>query len=119
MSVQALGTYAFPPRDRQENFGGNIVTYWHWEKHLVICSAVAFPLPPDMPFAAVVQDVLPGVFGAHPDFEKVDWDKAEWTRDGEPFVPDFAASLADNGIGHKSLITFATPGLDGIAGSGS
>ena len=36
MSVQALGTYAFPPRDRQENFGGNIVTYWHWEKHLMI-----------------------------------------------------------------------------------
>ncbi len=119
MSVRAIGNYEFAPRDRRENFGGNIVTYWHWEKHLMICSAVAFPLPPDMPFGAVVREVLPGVYGAHPDFEKLDWASAEWTLDGAPFTPDFDAGLADNGIGHKSLVTFATPGLDGIDGTGS
>ncbi len=119
MSVTAIGEYRFAPRDRRENFHGNIVTYWHWTRHLMFCAPVAFPLPPEMPFGAVIEEVLPGVYGAHPDFAEIDWDAVTWTRDGEPFAPDLSASLADNGIDHKSVVTFTTPGLDGIAGSGS
>ena len=32
---------------------------------------------------------------------------------------DMDASLADQGIDHKSIVRFATPGLNGIKGSGS
>jgi phenol/toluene 2-monooxygenase (NADH) P4/A4 len=42
-----------------------------------------------------------------------------WTLDGEDFVPDMEASLGDQGIGHKSLLRFWTPGLDGLGESGA
>jgi phenol hydroxylase P4 protein len=36
-----------------------------------------------------------------------------WTLDGEEFVPTWTEkSLGDQGIGHKSLLRFWTPGLD-------
>ena len=37
--------------------------------------------------------------------------------ESEPFKPDPKKSLADNGLGHKSLVRFKTPGLSGINGS--
>ncbi|MFA5122592.1 hypothetical protein [Zavarzinia sp.] len=39
--------------------------------------------------------------------------------DGEKRTPDFGASLEANRIGHKSLIRFWTPGLEGWKGSAS
>ncbi|RME65121.1 MAG: phenol hydroxylase [Alphaproteobacteria bacterium] len=119
MSVAAIGKYDFPALDRQENFHGNILTYWHWEKHLMFCSPIALPLAPDMPFGAVVEQVMPGAYGAHPDFAKIDWAKVSWRLNGAPFKPERDKSLRDNGLGHKSVVTFATPGLDGIGGCAS
>ncbi len=37
--------------------------------------------------------------------------------DGVKVQPDFAKSIAENGVGHKSLIRFWTPGLNGWKGS--
>jgi phenol hydroxylase P4 protein len=88
-----------------------------WEDHLMFCAPFAFPFPPVMPFGALVEQVLPGAFGYHPDFAKIDWSKTEWLKSGQPFSPDFAKSLADNGLGHKDVIRFRTPGLTGIKGS--
>jgi len=117
MSVTAIGNYEFEPRDRVENFNGNIVTYWHWEDHLMYCAAVALPFPPDMPFKTIMTEVLPNVYGAHPDASKIDWTTVEWCLNGEPLTPDPEKSLEENGIDHKSLITFCTPGLTGLAGA--
>jgi phenol hydroxylase P4 protein len=100
-------------RDRQENFHGNQVVYLHWEEHLSFCAAIAFPLPPDMPFGAMVENVLKPHYAAHPDFDAVDWSAVKWTVDNVAVTPDMAKSLADNGVGHKSLIRFWTPGLSG------
>lgn len=100
-------------RDREENFHGNQVVYIHWEDHLSFCAALAFPLPKDMPFAALTGEIIPGHYRAHPDCAAIDWERVEWTLDGEAFTPDPAATLAENGIGHKSLLRFTTPGLDG------
>lgn len=100
-------------RDRRENFHGNIIVYLHWREHLSFCAAMAFPLPPDMPFGVMVEEVLKPHFSPHPDFEAIDWQAVEWTIDGQTRTPDMAASLADNGLGHKSLIQFRTPGLHG------
>lgn len=103
-------------RDRVENFHGNHVVYLHWEEHLSFCAAMAFPLPPDMPFGAMVSEVLTPHYTMHPDFEKIDWDTVKWSVGGKDTTPDMGKSLADNGVGHKTLIRFWTPGLHGYKG---
>ena len=103
-------------RDRVENFHGNQVVYLHWEEHLLFCSAMAFPFPPDMPFGAIIGEIIPTFYGMHPDFEKIDWSAVRWQIDGQDATPDPEKSLKDNGIGHKSLIRFWTPGLTGAGG---
>lgn len=113
MPVTAIGEYEFEPLDKRENFHGNIVTYWHWEKHLIFCAAIALPFPPDMRFGDVIEKVFPDAYGAHPEFEKIDWGQVEWTLNGDPFTPDFEKSLEENGFDHKSMARFWTPGLDG------
>ncbi len=106
-------------RDAQKNFHGNIVIYVHWEEHLSFCSALAFPLPPAMPFGALVSEVIAPHYAAHPDAAKIDWSTVIWRIDGEKKTPDFGASLEANGLHHKSLIRFWTPFLAGYAGSAS
>jgi phenol hydroxylase P4 protein len=113
MSAGTYGKHGDKPRDHVDNFHGNRVVYLHWEQHLSFCAAMAFPLPPPMPFAALVGELLPQFYGMHPDFAKIDWAKATWTLDGKPFTPALDKSLEENGIGHKSLLRFQTPGLDG------
>lgn len=116
MSVVALKPYSFPARDVRANFPAPLL-YIGWEDHLMICAPVCLPLPPDTPFVALGAAVLPGVYGYHPDFAKIDWGKVEWFKSGRPWKPDPAKSLAGNGLKHKDVIRFRSPGLNGIAGS--
>jgi phenol hydroxylase P4 protein len=119
MPVQAIRPdYVGEVKDRVELFHGNRLLYIGWEQHNMIAAPIALPLPPAMPFGDLVDKVLPTtVFTAHPDWPKIDWSKVEWLCSNKPFKPDWKKSLADNGLGHKSLIRFRTPGLNGIAGS--
>jgi phenol hydroxylase P4 protein len=103
------------PRDTRASFHGNILVYVHWEEHLTFCAALAFPLPPGMPFGALVSEVITPNYAFHPDAEKIDWTQVIWDIDGKKVTPDFSASLEANGIDHKSLIRFWTPGLHGEA----
>lgn len=119
MSVTSIGKYEFEPLDKVENFHGNQLTYINWEHHLMFCSPVCLPLPPEMPFGALMNEVLPGVYAKHPDFASIDWTKVQWTLNGEEFTPDMDKNLAENGFGHKSLLRFWTPGLEGIKGTHS
>jgi phenol hydroxylase P4 protein len=116
MTVVALERYEFPARDVRENFPAPLL-YIGWDEHMMICSPVCLPLPPDMPFGALATAVLPGVYGAHPDFARIDWGTVQWLKSGRPWTPDPAKSLADNGLVHKDVIRFRTPGLTGIQGS--
>ena len=116
MSVVALERYSFPAADARENFPAPLL-YIGWEDHLMICAPVCLPLPPDMPFGALATAVLPGIYGYHPDFAKIDWAKVQWLRSGQPWQPDPTQSLAENGLKHKDAIRFRTPGLTGIKGS--
>ena len=69
MAVVALKPdYRGEVADRIENFHGNQLVYVHWEDHLSFCAALCFPFPPDMPFGAIVKDVLPQFYGMHPDW---------------------------------------------------
>ncbi|MDD3517311.1 MAG: phenol hydroxylase subunit P4 [Chromatiales bacterium] len=120
MPVKAIReNYAFEPKDVEKNFHGNRIVYVGWDHHLMFCAPVAFPLPPDMPFGALVEQVIPGAFGMHPDFPQIQWNAVQWRLDGEPFTPDMQKSLDANGVRHKSVVRMFTPGLNGIGGSGS
>lgn len=119
MSVVSIGDYPAIVKDGVENFHGNQMVIIGWDHHLMISSPMAFPLPPGMPFGALVGEVMPVAFNQHSDWEQINWDKVVWMLDNGPFTPDFDKSLEENGIGHKSVVRFKTPGLNGIDGSGS
>ncbi|MET0012143.1 MAG: phenol hydroxylase subunit P4 [Sedimenticola sp.] len=117
--LKSIGEYPPIIKDKVENFHGNQLVFVGWDHHLFFDSPRAFPLPPEMPFGALVSEVMPVAYTAHPEWEQVKWDEVQWMLDGEAFTPNMEASLEDNGVGHKSLIRFKTPGLNGIEGSGS
>ncbi len=116
MSVAAVAPYELPARDTVDKFPAPLL-YIGWEDHLLFCAPFCLPLPPDMPFGALATQVLPGIYGYHPDFARIDWQKVQWLKSGKPFSPDPAKSLAENGLRHKDVIRFRTPGLNGIQGS--
>ncbi|CAM2152486.1 Phenol 2-monooxygenase, oxygenase component DmpO [Pararobbsia alpina] len=118
MPVIALNEgYQGEIRDLEENFHGQRLLYVGWEDHLMFCAPHCIPVDPQMPFEALATAVLPSIYGMHPDWASVDTESIEWFHSGQRFTPDFTRSLADNGIGHKSVIRFRTPGLTGINGS--
>lgn len=117
MSVVSIGPYAFEPADREAVFHGNRLLYIGWDRHLLFCAPHCFPFAPSMSWREVVENVLPGVYGYHPDFARIDWSCVEWLRGGEPWQPDLERTLEENGLGHKAVIRLRTPGLDGIGGS--
>ncbi|WP_137176093.1 phenol hydroxylase subunit P4 [Massilia sp. HP4] len=110
MPVIALAPgYQGEVRDRVENFNGNQLVYFGWDRHMLFCSPTTLPLPPAMPFQTLVEQVLTPLLAAHPGGAAIDWAHARWQLSDAPFVPDLQASLADNGIGHKSLLRLQTP----------
>lgn len=119
MTTTAVSEYRLASADSVDKFHGAKLLYVGWDQHLMFCAPFAFPLPPDMPFRAVVEQVLPPAFGYHPDWAKIDWSTVTWLKSGKPFTPDWDKSLAENGIDHKTAIRFRTPGLNGIKGSAS
>lgn len=119
MATITKGDYPIIMKDSLDKFHGNQLVYVGWDKHRLINSAMTFPLPPDMPFGAFVNEVMPSCYKDHPDFEKVVWDDSViWRLNGEEFSLDFDKSLIDNGIDHKSLVRFETPNLTGLNGVG-
>ena len=120
MAVKSInGDYPYVMMDSVDRFHGNQLVYVGWDYHTSISTANAYPLPPQMPYGALTEAVLPTVLGPQPDFPHIQWDKVEWMLDGKPFTPDMSKSLQENGVGHKSLIRFRTPGLAGYQGTGN
>lgn len=118
MAVKTInGEYPEVLMDTVDKFHGNQLVYVGWDDHISICTANAYPLPPDMPFGALTEAVLPTVLAPHPDFTQIKWEEVQWMLDGESFTPDMSKSLAENGVGHKSLIRFKTPSLNGYKGT--
>ncbi|OLL28952.1 phenol hydroxylase [Burkholderia sp. SRS-W-2-2016] len=118
MSVIALKDgYTGEMKDREENFHGNRLLFVGWEDHLMFCAPHCIPVPPSMTFATFANDVLPGIYAAHPDWNKVKLDEIEWFSSNQRFTPAFERTLGENGLGHKAVLRFRTPGLTGIGGS--
>jgi len=118
MSVQSIRPFKAVPKDVLANFHGQQIVYFGWDQHLMFYSPVCKPLSPTMPFQAVIDTVLPESFGAHPEFDKIDWQCVTWLKDGVPFTPAPEKSLLENGITHKTIVRMKTTGLNGLGGTG-
>lgn len=118
MAVKALAPYEFQSRDALERYKGKQLLFINWERHRMFSRPFILALPPETPFSEIIDKYITDCFSYHPDFAHIDWSKVVWQNSNTVFTPDPAKSLKDNGIGHKDLIRFTTPGLDGIAGSG-
>lgn len=105
-------------KDRVENFHGQQLLNVCWEKHTMFGWPMCIPVAPEMPFGALIDQVLPGIYGSHPDFTRIDWSAAQWSTADGAFVPESGRSIADHGLRHKQQIRFRTPGLDGLNGAG-
>ncbi|PXW92298.1 phenol 2-monooxygenase P4 subunit [Sphaerotilus hippei] len=118
MSTRALRPgYHGDLKDSVDKFHGQQLINIAWDRHLMYATPLCIPVPPGMPFGALVEQVLPGLFGQHPDFARIDWSGVQWLRSDEPFEPRPELSLVDNGLDHKAFLRLRTPGLDGLAGA--
>lgn len=109
----AIGDYPMLQQDDESKFHGNRLIFLCWESHLMYGAPLAVPLPPSLPFGALVRDVLPELYGEHPEFESIDWKRTVWFNSDKRFIPDMGKSLEQHGLSHKSLIKFRTPALEG------
>lgn len=114
MTVAAIKEYIAVPRDRVENFHGKQLVYVSWDHHLLFASPFLLCLPPETPFRELVNGPLGMLLQPDPDAAAIDWASVEWLKSNQPWTPDFDASLAANGIGHKDQLRFRTPGLNSL-----
>ncbi|MND80346.1 phenol hydroxylase P4 protein [Pseudomonas linyingensis] len=114
MTVVARKEYVAVPRDRVENFNGKQLVFISWDHHLLLSAPIMFCLLPQATFGELIESHLLPLLQADPDTAALDWSKVEWLKEGQPWVPDFEASLAANGIGHKEQLRMHTPGLNTV-----
>jgi len=105
MAVRALGTYDFPSRSRQELYGDDQLVHVLWRNNPMFCAAACFRAPRAMPFGEFVTAMVEPWASSDPDF--VPGSIADWTLEGEPVEPKADETLADLGVGHKHLLSFA------------
>ncbi|WP_284982482.1 phenol hydroxylase subunit P4 [Arthrobacter sp. efr-133-TYG-118] len=105
MSVKALYDYEFPSMDRAKLFGEDLLVYVHWEGNPIFCSAVCFRVPKTMPFGEFVTSFVVPWAESDPDFDHEAM--KHWRIFDELLDVADNKSLADLGIGHKALLTFA------------
>ena len=118
MTVTALAAYEFDSSDALAKYNGKQLLYINWEQHRMFSRPFVLALLPDTPFSVIVDKYITDCYSYHPDFAQIDWSKVVWQNSNTVFSPDVGKSLKDNAIGHKDLLRFTTPGLNGIAGSG-
>lgn len=119
MPVKAItDNYTGEVKDRRENFGDQQIVYVGWDRHLMFPAPFAFLVPRDMPFSALMAEVLPVSFSVHPDWSQINWDQVQWLLNGASFTPNPNQSLLAQGIDHKSVLRFQTPELKGFQDAG-
>jgi hypothetical protein len=74
----AIGDYPIRQKDDESLFYGKRLIFLSWENHLMFAAPLCVPLPPTLPFGALIRDVLPDLYGEHPEFEDIDWKRTQW-----------------------------------------
>jgi phenol hydroxylase P4 protein len=118
MALTSIRPYHAIKKDVVANYHGAQLLFVGWDSHLMFYSPLTIAVPPGMRFGDLIEANLRPAFGVHPDFENIDWTTVQWSRGGMPWRPDYDKSLADNGVAHKEVIRFRTPGLVGLFGCG-
>lgn len=107
MSVRAItNDYRFPSRSRQELYGDDQLVDVMWQGNPMFCSAASFRAPKAMTWSEFLAGMVDPWASNDPDYTA--GTGHDWTVDDRPIAPDPQASLAELGVGHKSLITFRT-----------
>lgn len=112
MAVTSINEYVGVARDAVANFKGKQLLYASWDRHSLFASPFLLCVTPDMKLGDVRDTMLVPLLQADPDAGAIDWSKVEWLKSNQPWTPDFSATVAANGIGHKDQIRFSTPGLN-------
>lgn len=113
MTVHAIhNNYQFEPLDLQKLWRSILTLRGLGSSH-TFCSAHAMLASPQQTFGQLIEQQITGGFAQHPDFAKIDWSKVQYTLDGQTINPENTQSLAELGFGHKSLLRFVTPELNG------
>ena len=115
MAVTSTKPYVGVPRDLQANFNGKQIVYVCWEGHLLFAAPMMLVVEPEMKLGDLLEQVLRPLLQADPDAAGLDFAKAEWSKGRQTWQPDLQASIADNGITHKTQLVFRTPGLNTLA----
>lgn len=102
MAVRAIGEYDFPSRSRQELYGDDqLVNVW-WRNNMWFCAAACFRAPRQMTWGDFRAQLLDPLLACDPDFGP--GTRFEWSVDDKPVSPVEGQTLAELGVGHKSLI---------------
>jgi phenol hydroxylase P4 protein len=104
MAVKALYDYDYPSKDRQENFGDDILVNVMWANNMMLCSAACFRAPQAMAWAEFKSQMIDPWAASDPDYDPSA--PRDWQCNGEAFSPADDISLAQTGVGHKGLLTF-------------
>lgn len=113
----SISAYQFPAKDSEKNFSLPLLNIG-WDQHMMFSAPLCVPLPlSEMRFSDFVTQLLPKLYGAHPDFARIKWSQVQWFARDRLFTPDFNKTLAELGFKHKSVLRFRTPGLEGLRGS--
>lgn len=115
MAIKSTKQYVFDHQDAVEGFHGNQLVYASWDRHLLFAAPFLLYVSPSMTFRELVEGPLTALIQPDPDASQVKWDEVKWLKANQPFTPDFDATLAGNGIHHKAMLRFDTPGLNSLA----
>jgi phenol hydroxylase P4 protein len=118
MAVKAISEYTAEPKDKVENFNGMQLLYIRWHKHLMFCAPFALLVSPNMTFPELWETQIKPAIAPHPDSAKIAVEQIQWELNGKAFEPNQGTSLLELGIDHKSMLTMATPGLNGLYNAG-
>ncbi|MGW1616501.1 phenol hydroxylase subunit P4 [Streptomyces sp. NPDC002285] len=105
MSVRALYNYEFPSADRAEIFGDDQLVYVHWRDNPLFCCAACFRVPKAMLFGEFVTSMVHSWAASDPDFDPSS--VRDWQLFEQPLEAGAGTPLANLGIGHKALLSFA------------
>ena len=107
MPVRSLsGTYDYPSSSRQELYGDDQLVSVHWEGNLTFGAPACFRAPRALPWSEFMAQFVDPWAACDPDYDPST--PTGFRLDGDAFIPQPDKSLADLGVGHKSLICFRT-----------
>jgi len=106
MSVRALKPYDIPARDRQEVFGTDQLVYFYVANRYWFAQAACFRVPQAMTFQEWWESMLVPLIAADAELAGRSSTEGQWLLNGEPFQPKSAVALAEQGITHKTLVSW-------------